>query len=516
MLSLPTEVEEHSFIPILVVVSAALTIALILPQVKGLRVPVVVGEILIGIVLGQSGFELIPVELDPWLEMLSLFGFTLLMLISGMEIDLGVLRTTRRAEHSKQAGPWRLLSVTVGMFVGTLLLSVGLSELLVLTGFLDTPFLMALVLSTTSVGLVVPMLKERGETSTHLGQVLLVAAVIADFSTMVLITVVVALYRSGVLGWDIMLVTVLFGLFAIIFAVGRRLIDRPLIVNRIALATPKSAELPMRIAMTLMLGFLVVSQLVGTEIILGAFLAGILLRALSGRAHRALAEKLEAIGFGFFIPIFFVTVGASFDLPALMEAPENLTLVPILLVIAYVVKLVPAILLRPLIGKRDAIAGGFLLSSRLSLIIAASAIGLRIGAITPAINSAIILVAIITCVVSPLLYARLRPKLSESDTALSLADFRSGRHMEMIEVPVDKLLKANGHVRDLRSTTGDYTLVAVIRGDKELVPHPHSDQPVSVSDSVLLFGSTAFVQTLSQASPVEPRATAEPKPRLHA
>jgi Trk K+ transport system NAD-binding subunit len=122
-----------------------------------------------------------------------------------------------------------------------------------------------------------------------------------------------------------------------------------------------------------------------------------------------LRHKLEVLGYAFFIPIFFIMVGVSFDLPALLSSPRALALVPVLLVLAYAIKFLAALAFRTSFSLRETLAGGALLSSRLSLIIAVSAIGLQLGSIDAATNSAIILVAIVTSTVSPMLFNRTRP-----------------------------------------------------------------------------------------------------------
>ncbi|MBN1177625.1 MAG: cation:proton antiporter, partial [Anaerolineae bacterium] len=123
-----------------------------------------------------------------------------------------------------------------------------------------------------------------------------------------------------------------------------------------------------------------------------------------------LREKLDAMGYGFFIPIFFISVGMNFDLAALFASPSALALVPLLIVLAYFVKVVPALLYRLRFSWREAFSAGALLSSRLSLIIAASSIALNLGLVTPATNSAIILLAIVTCTFSPFIFNRIVPQ----------------------------------------------------------------------------------------------------------
>jgi len=151
------------------------------------------------------------------------------------------------------------------------------------------------------------------------------------------------------------------------------------------------------------------AEALGLEVILGAFLAGALVSILSAEREGVLREKLDALGYGFFVPLFFITVGVGFDLQALVASPSSLILVPVLIAAAYAVKMVPALLWRLSFSWRESLAAGVLLSSRLSLIIAAAAVALNLGLISPAVNAAVILVAIVTCTVSPMLFIRLAP-----------------------------------------------------------------------------------------------------------
>ncbi len=509
-------VEEASFIPLLIVVAAALVTGLVLPRLPWVRVPVVVGEILTGILLGSSGFALIPEEPDPWLEFLSLFGFTFLMFLSGLETDVrGIVFASRGGDDDESRRRRSLLQRTFLMFGATLTVSLGLAFMLVAFGFIDSPYLMALIMSTTSVGLVMPLLKERGEASSPYGQVLILSAVVADFATMLLITVVVAFYSQGELTLHVLIFVTLFVLFFALLWLGRRLLHREgSLVKQMAFAAPQTAETSVRASLTLMLVFVVVSQFIGTEIILGAFLAGALVSALSGSSgHGLLGMKLDAIGFGLFIPIFFIMVGAKFDMSSLLSDSSGLVLVPLLVVFAFAVKVVPSLLLGKFFGRRNAIAAGFLISSRLSLIIAASAIGLRLGAITPAINSAIILVAIITCVVSPGVYAYLRgaemnnaqPKPVSLDPLLGHMIRRSdGGHLnlQLVELnAADFPILIDRTLADvaLRRKTG-LTLISVLHADGTVEENPGAQFRISKTDALYLVGTEAHVQQLEKLS----------------
>ncbi len=511
---------EQSFAPLLIVVGAAVVTGVLLPRLQVLRIPLVVGEILIGIALGVSGVGLIPEEPDPWLELLSLFGFAFLMFLSGLEIDLRALSVgppggraaTGKGEDA--SGLRRLLVLTFSMFGATLVVSLLLSQALVMLGYLESPYIMALIMSTTSVGLVMPLLKERGEGEGTYGQTLILAAVVADFATMLLITVVVTFYEHGRATVDALVIGTLFILFFGVLWIGKRLLRREAtLVRRLAFTAPRTAELPVRAAMTLMLGFVVFSQVIGTEIILGAFLAGTAIRSLSRKSvHGLLGMKLDAIGFGFFIPIFFIMVGARFDLRSLVQDRAGLALVPLLIVFAFAVKVVPSLLLSRFFGRRNAIAGGFLLSSRLSLVIAASAIGLRLGVITPQINSAIILVAILTCVISPAIYSRLRgddvddeedPRPVPLDQLLGSAMARSPRggpdlQLQLVQVHAEHFPFLVGQTlaeAQLRGRTG-LTLIAVSQADGTIVDNPGADLRVGPGDALVLIGTEAQVRQM--------------------
>ena len=508
-------VEGHSFTALLVVVGAAMVTGILLPRVTILRIPLVVGEILIGIVLGKSGFRIIPEQSDPWLELLSLFGFAFLMFLSGLEIDMRALSVggaKSQASKKPNRSLRRLMTMTFSIFGLTLVTSLILSWGLVFFGYLESPYIMSLIMSTTSVGLVMPLLKERGEGGTPFGQTVILSAVVADFVTMLLITVVVAGYEEEGATLDVLVVGTLFILFFALLFAGRWLLTKQKrLVKHLAFTAPKTAEVPVRVAMTLMLGFVVFSEVIGSEIILGAFLAGTAISSLSRRSvHGLLGMKLDAIGFGFFIPIFFIMVGARFDIHSLREDPASLALVPILVAFAFLVKVIPNLLLSRYYGRRNAIAAGFLLSSRLSLVIAASEIGLRLGAITPEINTAIIMVAIITCVFSPAIYARMRPKTQKKAKEAVHLDQLIGHHVQKTEsstlelqlVEVEAVFfpfACDKSLRDsrLRNRTG-LTLIAVARADGTLVDNPPADFELSAGDALFMVGTEEQVENMER------------------
>ncbi len=395
-----------SLLPVLLVVGLAFIVPLILQRFRRLQIPVVVGEIIAGMVIGRSGLNLV-VD-DPVLEVLAALGFAFLMFLSGLEIDFSVLaglqrKSTRLMENPVVVG-FSILALTIALAFA---IALSLSSL----GLVRNPWLPTLILSTTSLGIVLPVLREKGISSGQFGQTILLAALIADFVTMVLITLVVAVISGGVT-LEVLLVGVLLVAFVVAARYAPQLVRWRPLQRALDDLTHATVQIKVRGALAVMFAFVVLSEVLGAEVILGAFLAGALISLISSPENLGDNEarhKLDAIGFGFMVPIFFIMVGVSFDLPALLSSASALALFPLLLAAAYLVKVVPSLLLQPAFGRRNALAAGVLLSSRLSLIIAASAIGLRLGIISEALNADIILVAITTSTLSPALFNRMLP-----------------------------------------------------------------------------------------------------------
>lgn len=402
--------EPRSFGPLLIVIALAFIVPLVLNRFKHLRLPVVVGEIVVGIFVGRSALNLVP-HSDPVLDMLAEFGFVFLMFLAGMEIDFTNLSITpRKSDPRRQYGPVYIGSLN---FTATLLLSGFISYWLWYTGLIQNIWLVALILSTTSLGVVVPVLKEHGLIGSVFGQTLLVTALIADFVTMLLITVDVAVISSG-LTFEILLVGLLFVAMFLIYHFGRLSFSRiPNLRRVMEELSSATTQIKVRASLTIMLIFVVLSEILGAEVILGAFLAGVIVSLLRRPDDTALNHQLETIGYGFFIPIFFIMIGVSFNLRVLLETTQALLLVPIMLGAALVVKVLPALFFRLRYNWRETWASGAILSARLSLIIAAAEIGLELGVISEAMDMAIILVAMITVTLAPVLFVRLMPTSEE-------------------------------------------------------------------------------------------------------
>jgi Kef-type K+ transport system membrane component KefB len=402
-------------VPLLLVTGLAVAVPLIAARFRRIRIPVVVLEILAGIIIGRSGFDI--VGTTPTLTFLAEFGFAFLMFLAGLEVDFSLIlprREERETEEEVSEPFYRNVTFLGAAVLALTILLAGLASLgLVALDVTRSAPLMGLILSTTSMGIVVPVLKERDMLVSEFGQALLLAALLADFVTLILIGVVVAFYEKG-LSLDLLVILLLGVVFVALARLGK-LLERWNIQQRIARLVSESTQIAVRLALALLVGWELLAESLGLEIILGAFLAGALISLLSPEGDEILREKLDAMGYGFFIPIFFISVGMGFDLQALFASPTALALVPLLIALAYFVKVVPSLLYRFRFSWRETFSAGALLSSRLSLIIAASAIALELELVTSATNSAIILLAIVTCTLSPFIFNRVAPEPEERE-----------------------------------------------------------------------------------------------------
>ena len=401
---------HQAFQSLLLLTLLALAVPLVVRQLKRfVRLPIVVGEIIAGIIVGQSGFNL--VHETPVLAFLADFGFIFLMFLSGVEVNfsaLGESRGRRGAQSIWQRPAW-LAAIN---FTLTLAVATAVGFALWKSEMTKSPILMGLILSTTSLGIVVPVLKERELLSKPYGQSLLISALLSDFITLLLLGLLISYIKNG-FGPDMLFFVALLIIFIGAAKVGRWANRHALTRRVLKELSHATAQIRVRGAFALIVVWVVLAGSLGLEVILGAFLAGAIIGQNRQRTSQIFEEKLDAMGYGFFIPLFFIMVGARFDLKALIASPGALWLVPLLIAASYLVKLLPALCFAARFTWRESFAGGLLLASRLSLIIAASSIALNLGLITSGVNSAIILLAIFTCTASPTLFNRVLPATRE-------------------------------------------------------------------------------------------------------
>lgn len=381
----------------------AFVVPLLLNRLKGVRIPIAAGEILAGMLVGKSGLGL--VQSDELLSIFNFLGIGALMFLAGLEIDLAALVGGGARPKGRPAWLARLhhpLGLGVVLFLLTTYGAWWFAGLLQRRGLVEEPLFLTLIIATCGLSIIMPVLKDRQMLTDPFGQVLFSTAVIADFLPMLGLSVLAAVKVSGS-ALEALWIVALIAFGAVVYLASRWL-GR---FNLLEGLTGGTAQIGVRAAWALMLVFLALAQTVGVEAILGSFLAGLLLSMLAGSHREEITHKLDALGFGFLIPIFFVMVGVEFDLRALLGDPGALALVPLLLAGTLVVKALPGVLLALWHPPRKTVAGMVLLTTQMSVTIAASAVAYTVGAYGASTHAAVVLVAIATAILGPILFNRI-------------------------------------------------------------------------------------------------------------
>jgi len=382
-------VTELHFTNLLIVVTAGFSVPLLLGMAPRVRLPAVVLEIVAGIVIGPAGLGW--VEIDAPIEVLALIGLAFLLFLAGLEVEFAMLR----GRVLRLAGGGFLVSFALALVAGFALKAVG---------FVAQPLFAAIILSATSLGIIIPLLKDAGQSSSQFGQLVIAAGSIADFGAVILLSIFFSREGAGtasqlLLLGSFLLLAVVAGL---VVAGAEHVAPVREAVGRLANTT---AQIRVRGAFLLMIAFAALAQGLGLEVILGAFAAGAILK-LTDRdgdmLHPEFRTKLEAVGYGVFIPVFFVTSGLRFDLDALVSSTSTLARVPVFLLALLLVRGLPALLYRADLGGRRALIAGLLQATSLPFIVAATAIGLDLGLVSAANGAAFIAAGLLSVLIFPL------------------------------------------------------------------------------------------------------------------
>jgi Kef-type K+ transport system membrane component KefB len=381
---------EPGFADLTVVLALAFAIPLGLALVPRLRVPAAVVELSGGIVVGPHvlGWA----EPSALVEVLATIGLAMLLFLAGLEIDTRAFRAT-------------VLHRAGGALGGSVVLAAVAGLLLAAMGIVDHAGLVAVALTATSLGLVVPIVRDAGHAGSPAGQLTLAGAAAGEFAAIVALSLLFSMHATTT-GARVQLLAGFVAVSAVI-AIGAATSGRSTAVSRALLALQDTtAQIRVRGAMLLLALLVFAAERSGLETILGAFVAGLVVSIVDRdtmRTHPLLHVKLDAIGFGFVIPIFFVASGMRFDLDALTERPSTLLRVPVLLLALLVVRAVPAyIAFRPLVGARPALASGLLQSATLPVVLAATMIGEDLGLIGAATSAALVAAALVSCLLFPI------------------------------------------------------------------------------------------------------------------
>ncbi len=392
--------------PLLVIIALAWLVPMSISLLRLRRIPSVVLEIILGYFAGRYilvNADYLSIKI---LEFLGLTGFIFLMFLSGLEINMdhiiGSFPRRKLTIRSVQRNSFLMATL---YFIFCLIISYAGSESLSSLIGISNTWYFALIMVTTSVGIILPVLKNRGEISGTYGQMIITSAAIADILSIILFTFTAYVLKNG-FKIEILFILLIFLLFYLMYTIGNRFRNIRLFKKISFQFSHAASQISIRGTAFLIFLFVVISQFISTEVILlGAFLSGILLSTFLHKERSLLLVKLDGMGYGFFIPIFFIMVGVKFDPYALKEFEASLfPILIILLLLMYAIKILPSLIWYRQFGVRKSLSGGVLLSTRLSLIIAASAIGLELGVISSGINSIFIIMAIISCIISPLLY----------------------------------------------------------------------------------------------------------------
>ena len=380
---------ELQFTNLLIVVAIGFAAPLLLGLAGSMRLPAVVVEIIAGIAAGPAALGL--VEVDEPVRVLSILGLAVLLFLAGLEIDYDRLRG-------------RVAAVAAASFAASFAVALATGLVLAATGVVDDALFVAIVLSATSLGVVIPVLRDAGRSDSAFGQLVIAAASIADFATIILLT----LFFSGEASSPTSTLILLAGFFAVAGLLGLVIAEVEHLTRLRAVLRnlqDTTAQIRVRGAFVLLVGLTALATNLGLELILGAFLAGAVLKLVDRdqmMTHSALHEKLDAIGFGVFIPVFFVSVGINYDLNSLGDA-STLVKVPIFLLALLAARGLPALLYRRTLAGREVVVAALLQATSLPFIVAATAIGTSLGAIRPSSAAAFVAAGLLSVVVFPAL-----------------------------------------------------------------------------------------------------------------
>ena len=395
---------DVDFVNLLAVMLVALGAPLLLGFVPSLRMPAVVLEIVAGVVFGPSVLGW--VEVDLVVEVLALLGLAFLLFLAGLEIDVHRLRG-------------RLLRLAVLGYLLTLVIGSGFGFGFDLLGWVDDPLLIAVTVSATSLGLVVPVLKDAGQIGGELGQTTIAASSVADFAAVLLLSLLFSASEGSTGGRVVLLL--MFGLLVAVSGVVVALAGRSMRLGEVLQRLQDTtAEIRVRGAAVLLVGFVVLAERFGLESILGAFLAGAVIGLLDRDAtsHPQFRVKLDAIGYGFLIPVFFVTSGLRLDVNALVESPSALVRVPLFVVALLCARGLPALLYTSSLGLRAAVTAGLLQATSLPFIVTATQIGLLVGLMDPSTATGLVCAGLVSVLVFPsVALGRLRRGDQQASTA---------------------------------------------------------------------------------------------------
>lgn len=422
---------------VLIVMVAALVIPIAMARMKVSSIPTAVAEIITGIILGKSVFNI--VHTNGMLTLMSTLGVIMLMFLSGMEIDFDLFK---RGPEKKQDGPNPVQ--LAGQAFGLVIITAAVLGLVLRSlGLFSDFFLATILFSTVALGVVIATLKEKEILGRPAGQTILLTAVLGEVVPMLSLT-----FYASLNGGDAKRLWLIILLFLAAIILLRRFKQPYIWFSRISKAT---TQLDIRLAFCLIFVLVTIAETVGAENILGAFLAGMVMKLLE--PTEATKDKLTSIGYGFLIPFFFIMTGVKLNLRALLVHPQALALIPILVACFILVKLPAMLVYRRRFSNRNSFAGSFLVVTTITLVLPSLTVARNLHAITANQSDAFILAAVIVCLIAPMVFNSVY-KLEKADLIKQRVVFVG---TNTFTVPVAQQLSKNWYsVRMLTDNQDNY------------------------------------------------------------
>jgi len=380
---------------LLLIAFVAMLAPLLAELPRGFRLPVVVLEVILGILIGPHVFNLTSPE--GMIGILGELGLTFLLFMVGLEIDFDKIRG-------------RPLSLAVGGWFLSFLLALVCMFFFQAIGLIQAPPLLAAVaLSTTALGVLAPILRDRGELNSKFGVYMVAAAAVGEFGPLVVISMLLIPTHSTIVHTLFMLTFICIALGAATIALNTR---SSRLIEILTRTMQSSGQLPVRICILLQVLFVALAAKFGLNIVMGAFAAGIVVRlVIKGKEGELLRHKLDAIGYGFLIPIFFIVAGMKFEVSALWSTPLAPIQVTLLLGLLVLVRGLPVFLYKKELTPEEKLPFALYSATGLPLIVIISEIGISSGLMAPDRAAILVSAGMISVLLFPILAVKLRGKL---------------------------------------------------------------------------------------------------------
>ncbi|MDP4673549.1 MAG: cation:proton antiporter [Solirubrobacteraceae bacterium] len=388
------QVDEISFFVIVVAAAlAALAVAFFGSRVA---IPVVVIELLLGIVIGPQILDF--AQPDNFVGFFASLGLGMLFFFAGYEIDFQRIRG-------------KALNLAIAGWILSLIIAYGLGGILAWAGVVLSLLYTGSAMATTAIGTLVPILSDAGEMRTRFGTYLLGAGAIGEFGPILLLTLVLTTTTAKNL-----VILIVFVVLAVLAAIAALQLA-PRSWGAVERTLESSSQLAVRLTVVIILVLIAFASGLGLELLLGGFAAGMIVRlVVQGREVEVLESKLVGLGYGFLIPFFFIYSGMNFDLDSLIGSTEGLLKLPLFLVMFLLARGIPALLLyRGVLELRDRFALAFYSATQLPLVVAITTIAVEAGDMEVSTSAALVGAAILSTLFFPLIAMRLRSGRVEGD-----------------------------------------------------------------------------------------------------